>query len=98
MAAYVFANVEITDHTGFEDYRQQVLPTLANYGGRFLVRGGAAAVLEGSWVPKRTVILEFPDMAKLKAWYHSEEYKPLLELRQRTAISTLIAIEGVATP
>ena len=46
-------------------------------------------------MPKRMVILEFPDMAQLEAWYQSPEYRPLLELRQRTANSTLVAVEGV---
>lgn len=96
MAAYLFANVEITDATGYEEYRQRIPATLEAYGGRYLVRGGAAEVLEGDWAPKRMVILEFTDMAQLKAWYHSPEYRPLLELRKRTANSTLIAVDGVA--
>ena len=94
MPAYMFANVEVTDAAGYEQYRQQVSATIEAYGGRYLVRGGATEVLEGDWVPKRMVILEFADMAQLKAWYHSPEYRPLIELRQRTANSTLVAVEG----
>lgn len=96
MSAYLFANVEVTDPAGYEQYRQQVSATFEAYGGRYLVRGGAAEVLEGEWLPKRMVILEFADMGRLKAWYQSPEYRPLLELRQRTSNSTLIAVEGVA--
>jgi uncharacterized protein (DUF1330 family) len=44
------------------------------------------------------VILEFPDMAKLKAWYGSPEYRPLIDLRQRTTNSSLVAVEGVGSP
>ena len=94
MPAYMFANVEVTDAAGYEQYRQQVSATIEAYGGRYLVRGGATEVLEGDWVPKRMVILEFADMAQLKAWYQSPEYRPLIELRQRTATSTLVAVEG----
>ena len=94
MSAYLFANVEVTDAAGYEQYRQGVSATLEAFGGRFLVRGGATEVLEGEWTPKRLVILEFADMARLKAWYHSPEYRPLIELRQRTANSTLVAVEG----
>lgn len=95
MSAYLFANVEVTDAAGYEQYRQRVSATIEAHGGRYVVRGGATEVLEGDWTPKRMVILEFPDMAQLKAWYESPEYSPLIELRQRTAISTLVAVEGV---
>ena len=97
MPAYLFANVEVTDAAGYEQYRQRVFATIEAYGGRYLVRGGATEVLEGDWMPKRMVILEFPDLGQLKAWYQSPEYHPLLELRQRTAKSTLIAVEGVSS-
>ena len=95
MPAYLFANVDVTDAAGYEQYRQRVSATIEAHGGRYLVRGGATEVLEGDWMPKRMVILEFPDMAQLKAWYHSPEYRALLELRQRTAMSALIAVQGV---
>lgn len=97
MPAYLFANVEVTDAAGYEQYRQRVSATIEAFGGRYLVRGGVTEVLEGNWTPKRLVILEFPDMGQLKAWYRSPEYRPLLELRQRTATSTLVAVEGVAS-
>ena len=32
----------------------------AAYGGRYLARGGSVETLEGSWLPSRLVILEFP--------------------------------------
>ena len=96
MPAYLFANVEVTDPAGYEQYRQRVSATIEAFGGRYLVRGGATEVLEGDWSPNRLVILEFADMARLKAWYQSPEYQPLIELRQRTSASTLVAVEGVA--
>ena len=95
MAAYLFANVEITDPVMYEEYRQQVPATIAAYGGRYLVRGGAVEVLEGGGVPSRVVILEFPSMARLQAWYHGPEYTPLLALRTRSTNSTVAAIEGL---
>ena len=70
--------------------------TVAAYGGRFLVRGGATQTLEGDWSPKRAVVIEFPDAAALRRWYDSPEYAPLLALRKRAARSTLVAMEGAA--
>jgi uncharacterized protein (DUF1330 family) len=95
MAAYAVVNVEITDSAGFAEYRKSVPATIAAFGGRFLTRGGATEVLEGEWIPKRLVILEFPDAATIKAWYHSLEYQQLLELRKRTATSDFVIVDGV---
>ena len=95
MAAYIWANVEVTDPVAYEEYRQRVPAIIAAHGGRYLARGGRSELLEGAVQPNRLVILEFPDMAQLKAFYHSPEYRPLTALRQRTARSSLIALEGV---
>ena len=59
------------------------------------MRGGTVSVLEGTGVPHRQVILEFPDMAHLKAFYHSPEYQRLVAIRQRASTGTLFAIEGM---
>jgi uncharacterized protein (DUF1330 family) len=94
MAAYILAEVEVTDQTLYDDYRRQTRDVVTQYGGRFLVRGGAATLHEGTQQPKRLVVLEFDDMAKLQAFYNSPEYAPLLALRGRAAKSRLISVEG----
>ena len=95
MPAYVIVDLEITDPGGFEDYKQAVAPTIARYGGRYLVRGGTAETLEGTWTPKRVVVLEFPDRAAAKAWWSSADYAAAKALRQRCARTDLIVIDGV---
>ena len=95
MAAYIFADVEVTDADAYETYRRQVPALIAAHGGRYLVRGGAAEVLEGDRQPHRHVVLEFPDMAALKSFYGSPEYTKLIAIRQGAATSHLFAIEGV---
>jgi len=95
MSAYIHGNIEVTDPTLYETYRRDVPAVLAAHGGRFLVRGGAMTVLEGDVAPTRQVILEFPDMAHLKAFYTSPEYQRLVAIRQRASTGTLVAIEGV---
>ena len=94
MPAYIYGNIEITQPELYEEYRREVPALIAAHGGRYLVRGGAVSVLEGSGVPQRQVILEFPDMAHLQAFYHSPEYQRLVAIRQRAASGTLFAIEG----
>lgn len=96
MAAYVINDMEITDPVVFEQYRALSPATVAQYGGRFLARGGATTSVEGSWAPKRLVILEFPDVARAHAWLESPEYAPARALRQASARSELIVTEGIA--
>lgn len=94
MAAYIWGNIEITDPALYEQYRQQVPALIAAQGGRYLVRGGAAEALEGDYSPRRLVIIEFPDMQRLRAFYDSPAYKALIALRQRASHGDLFAVEG----
>lgn len=95
MAAYLIANVDVTDAAAYEEYRRRVPAAIAAHGGRYLARGGATTVLEGDLKAHRIVILEFPDMARLQAFYHSPDYQPLAALRQQHARSSLLAVEGL---
>jgi uncharacterized protein (DUF1330 family) len=94
MAAYVIADTLITDPQTYDEYKRQVAPLVAKFGGRFIVRGGQHEVLEGDWQVHRIVVLEFPSMEALKSWYNSPEYAPLLALRQRASSASLVAVEG----
>ena len=95
MAAYLIADIDVIDGAGYEEYRQKVPATIAAYGGRYIARGGATETLEGSWSPKRCVILEFPSLAQFKAWWVSPEYKMLRAIRERTARSNVVVTEGL---
>jgi uncharacterized protein (DUF1330 family) len=97
MAAYLIAEHKITDAAQFEEYRATVAPMIAKHGGRYLTKGGSHKVLEnGHWLPDRVVIIEFPDMAALNAWYNSPEYQPLIALRQGSTsdLDMLITLDG----
>jgi uncharacterized protein (DUF1330 family) len=94
MAAYVIGEIEVTDPVVYEEYRKQVPAVVARYGGRFIVRGGRVEPLEGGWSPKRFVALEFPSMEQALKWYRSEEYAPLIRLRQKASRGKLIVVEG----
>lgn len=94
MPAYVLVQVDVTDPETYEQYKPLVPPTIAQYGGRFVVRGGKTEVLEGSWSPKRLVILEFPSVEQAKKWWSSSEYAPAKALRQRSAKTEMIVVEG----
>jgi uncharacterized protein (DUF1330 family) len=94
MSAYVVAEVEVTDPAVYEEYRRLVPSTIAKYGGKYLVRGGAVDVKEGAWQPKRLVVLEFASMDQARKWYASPEYAPALALRAKAARSKVLLVEG----
>jgi uncharacterized protein (DUF1330 family) len=84
MPAYVIAEHIITDAAKFEEYRTKVGLMMAKYGARYLTKGGSHRMPEGGhWKPERVVIIEFPDMVALNAWYTSAEYQPLIALRKQ---------------
>jgi uncharacterized protein (DUF1330 family) len=95
MSAYVVVQVDVQDPVRYERYKTMVPPTLEKFGGRFAVRGGQVHTMEGSWAPRRFVLVEFPSVELAKAWWASPEYAEAKALRQATAESQLIIVEGV---
>jgi len=95
MPAYIVVEVEVHDPQRYENYKAMVPSSLEAYGGHFLVRGGKVETLEGDWSPKRFVMVEFPSLAQAKAWWDSPEYAEAKTLRQATATTQLIVVEGI---
>jgi len=95
MPAYVIADIEITDPVGYEEYRRRVPATIAQYGGRYLARGGRAETLEGGWQPRRLVVIEFPTMSQARAWYESDEYREPRAIRHRCSEGQAVLVEGL---
>ena len=95
MSAYVISEVEMRDAAGFDTYRTIAAQSIAHYGGRYLVRGGAAEVAEGGPPVKSIVVVEFPSMERLREWYASPEYAEALKVRRTALERRLIFVEGV---
>ena len=95
MPAYVISEVEPRDAALMERYRALAAASIAHHGGRYIVRGGAAEVVEGGPPVKTLVIVEFPSMANAKAWYGSPEYAEALAVRRAGALERrLVFVEG----
>ena len=105
MSAYfIMHRREITDPERLKQYRRGVDATIERFGGKPVVRADCYEVLEGEWhagqnhddsLPERVTILEFPDMKSLKAWYESEDYAQLKHIREESAVTDAVAVEGV---
>ena len=94
MSAYVIVEVEINDPVEYEEYKKLTPASIAAFGGRFIVRGAKSECLEGDWHPQRIVVLEFPSVERAKEWWHSAEYASAKEIRQRTAKTRMLVVEG----
>lgn len=95
MPAFVVVDVEVTDAAAYADYRAKAPATIHQYGGRYIVRGGAVEHMEPGWDFHRFVMLQFDSVAAAKRWYNSPEYQKLLPVRRRTTKSRLAIVEGL---
>ena len=95
MPAYVIVETDVHDPEQYQRYRDAAQVTVAAEGGRFLVRGGDLAVLEGDWEPKRLVVLEFEDLETATRWYDSDDYGEAKRLRENAATLRVVAVEGL---
>jgi uncharacterized protein (DUF1330 family) len=95
MPAYILVDIEVHDPVRYATYKEMAGPTLAAYGGRYIIRGGAVEQLEGEWKPSRLVVVEFPSAERAKAWLEGPEYREARALRHATASSKMILVEGV---
>lgn len=96
MAAYCYFDIlEIKDEHKMEIYKEHVLTTVDQYGGRYLVIGGPCDLVEGSNKPNFPVVIEFPGMDRAYHWYHSEEYKSLKALRKEAVEANAVFIQGL---
>ena len=69
--------------------------SIAQYGGRFVARGGKAELIEGGPEPKRVVIIEFADADAARRWYNSPEYQAALPIRLANSRGRAFIVEGV---
>ena len=95
MAAYILAQLDVTDPEDFARYREMVPSSIEQFGGRYIVRGGKVETLEGDWSPSRLVIIQFDSAEQARAWWASEEYAEAKALRQACANTQLIVAEGI---
>ena len=92
---YIIAQATVTDPAQYEGYKALAGAAVAQYGGKYVVRGGATHLLEGDWAPPRLVILEFESVEQAKRFYDSPEYRAASEQRQGAATMNMLVVEGL---
>ena len=95
MSGFVIFNIDVKKPNEYKEYVEKVTPIANKFGGEYIVRGGEAKVIEGTWTYPRTIIIKFPSYEKALEWYSSEEYKPIKKIRLDNSVSNGIIIKGV---
>lgn len=96
MPAFVVSRVTIIDAEAMRRYVTEAPATVTAFGGHYHFRGSNVQPLEGEWEHDRMVVLEFPTKAAALAWYESDLYRPLRELRQASAETIILLADGDA--
>jgi uncharacterized protein (DUF1330 family) len=95
MPAYIIVEVDIKDPVKYEEYKKLTPTSLEPYGGKFIVRGGKAELIEGKKKPNRIVVIEFENSEKAKAWWNSPLYNEAKKIRHATSEARMLLVEGV---
>jgi uncharacterized protein (DUF1330 family) len=95
--AYWIANGDVNDLETYKKYVEANAGPFAEYGARFLVRGGDGEVVEGSF-KSRTVIIEFDSYEQAIACYNSDSYKKAKSIREAAADISLFITKGYDGP
>ncbi len=93
-AAYLIAEVNVTNPERYKDYSDYTPALIASFGGEYVVRVGQIEHLEGPRPDDRVVVVRFPSMEQAQAFYHSEEYAKLIPIRQEASEAKMYFIEG----
>ena len=90
---YWVAHVDVSNPEIYEDYKRANAAPFAEFGARFIVRGGAQSEREGK-TRARTVVIEFPSIEAAIACYESDAYKAAKALRDPISTGDLVIVEG----
>jgi uncharacterized protein (DUF1330 family) len=94
MPGYILMHADVTDPDEYERFKVAAAKAIDAHGGRYLVRGGASAALEGDF-GARVVLLEFPTYENALAFYRSEAYEAARDIRLRCAEASVLAMDGL---
>jgi uncharacterized protein (DUF1330 family) len=92
---YWIVHVDVEDPDTYARYRAANAAAFARYGARFLVRGGAQEVREGSQ-RARSVVIEFDSVETARACYDSPEYQEAKAIRTPVSTADVVIVEGYA--
>jgi uncharacterized protein (DUF1330 family) len=95
MSAFLIVNTDIHDPALYEQYKAAAPALIKKHGGEYLARGGELEVFEGTWKPKRLVLLKFPSLDAARALLNDPEYQPFKKIRHSAANADIVGVDGL---
>ena len=92
--AYVVGNITVLDQDKWSEYCGKVPTTLIQWEGQLVFRGKQQAILGGQYQHSDAVVIQFPNIDALNAWFRSEEYQALIPLREQAANIDLVSYQS----
>ena len=90
---YWIGRIDVHDLDIYKAYIAANAAPFAEYGARFLTRGGAYEAVEGD-ARSRNVVIEFPSYKAALECYHSAGYQAAKAIREDVSIGELVIVEG----
>ena len=94
MPVYLILDITIIDPDTYGEFGARVPAVVDQYGGRYLARSGEVSSMVGDWRPERIVLIEFDSIEQVQDFFASKEYLALVPLREQSATSRAIIVEG----
>ena len=94
-AGYMIFNINVNNPENYKEYVAKVSEIVKKYGGEYLARGGEYTVVEGEDNYPRIILIKFPSYEKALEWYHSEDYKPIKDIRLQNSEGLNIIVKGI---
>lgn len=94
MSAYFVLQIEWASLEARRAYVEGLSNMIEKNGGEFIIASPDFRVVEGKWEPGLFIVIRFPTMQALSAWYDSEEYRPVREFRLKNSRSDAVIVEG----
>ena len=90
---YWIGRVDVENIDRYMDYVAANAAPFAEYGAKFLVRGGTFESVEGD-ARSRNVVIEFPSYQAALDCYNSDVYQAAKAFRDPVSTADVIVIEG----
>ena len=96
MVVYFLGELQTSGWDWYREYKETSEPLVKKHGGKYLIKGGKSAKLEGTGeLPSAYVLLEFPDEESARGFYNDPDYAPMIKLRQSSGVeSDVVIIDG----
>jgi uncharacterized protein (DUF1330 family) len=95
MTAYALAHVRSVELCAeIVEYLEKIESTMKPFDGRFVFHGGQKDVVEGAW-DTDLILIEFPDLDAVRAWWHSPEYQAIKPLRTAHMAADIVLFDAL---